>query len=196
MRYSAVTMELITDPLWGRWPVVDSPDSEPTADIAVRIVDHDRGASYIVKVEDRGDRLPAQIIALWRAPQSVSADWSAVEWMPDQAIAERARLFLRRRWEHTQRDKNANGWAYHYAEAELLDGDLTPEEVAIQVRIARAAGVPIVKWFTEEHGHPWRLSARTAARRIAEARAAGLLPAESGVRGPGARATRREERES
>lgn len=186
MRYSVVKMLMHSDPIWGRWAEMDDPDVEPDGpDIAVRIVDYDGGASYVVKIEDAGDRHPARIIGLWRAPQKASADWATIPWMSDQEVAERARLFLRRRWEHKQSHPSANSWALHYAEAELLDSELTLEEVAFQVRVARARGVPIVKWFTEEHGHPWRLSERTAARRIAEARKAGLLPAETGIRGPG-----------
>jgi hypothetical protein len=78
----------------------------------------------------------------------------------------------------------ARGLIQYAEDEDVWNGEPTFREIADQVRLARAQGVPIVAFFTADRGHPWAWSARTAARRISEARKAGFLPEETGTRGP------------
>lgn len=199
MRYSVMSGEIHSDPAWGRWVTIDAPDETPLdmPGTAVRIVDHDGGGSYVAAVKDSGDRTPAQMLWCKRIPQRADTPYDEVRWIADAEVAARAALFLRRRREwvesHTKSNPLVGRGVVQYAEEEmdLRNGEPTHAEIAAQVRLARAQGVPIAAFFSAERGHPWAWSARTAARRIRETRNAGYLPEETGTRGPSDR-TRKE----
>lgn len=194
VRYSVVAERIERGGANGLMPSYVHRDEAPDAPVSVRIADHDSGASYVVSVIDLGDKRPPELRSIWRMPLRKADSFDAIAWMSEAELATTATLFLRR-WEAWQLANAASpgvaaGWL-DYAEQTLdLAGEPTPAEIATQVRIARARGIPIYDFFTSTCGHPWAWSRRTAARRIAQAKQAGLLPEETGARGRGARTTK------
>lgn len=192
-RYSLMTVDMHADPAWGRWPETDLPDAVRPDDqnVAVRIVDFDGGGVYVVKLANVPFKDGPRLAGLWRAPQDSRRSYYDVTWRSENEIAARAQMYLRRSEEwllaHEGDEFARRGWLQYAEEEDVMNGPKSLEEVAQHVRLARAKGEPIAAFFTAERGHPWAWSIRTAKRRIAEAKAAGLLPEETGKRGPGGR---------